>query len=89
MHRRKRRGSVASPRHGLCGTEPVGVTAVPPCCVAGQSKRVGDHSPRRRKLSAEQEAAIRALAATRSLRTLAAEFGVSHETVRSVLRASE
>ena len=30
---------------------------------------------------------IRALAATKSLRALAAAFGVSHETVRAVLRA--
>ncbi len=44
------------------------------------------HHLRPRKLTPEQEAVIRALAATRSLRSLAAEFGVSHETVRSVLR---
>jgi hypothetical protein len=37
-------------------------------------------------LTAEQESTIRALAATRSLRSLAAEFGVSHETIRAVLR---
>ena len=42
--------------------------------------------PRRRKLTAEQESAIRANAGNRSLRELAAEFGVSHETVRSILR---
>ncbi len=42
--------------------------------------------PRRRKLSAEQVATIRAEAASRSLRELAAEFGVSHETIRAVLR---
>ena len=42
--------------------------------------------PRRRRLSMEQEAAIRAFAGTKSLRSLAADFGVSHETVRSVLR---
>jgi hypothetical protein len=41
---------------------------------------------RARKLSADQESTIRALAATRSLRALAAEFGVSHETIRAVLR---
>jgi DeoR/GlpR family transcriptional regulator of sugar metabolism len=29
---------------------------------------------------------IRALAGTRSLRALAADFGVSHETIRAVLR---
>ncbi len=53
--------------------------------------RPEDPTPRRycarlRKLTSAQEAEIRALAATRSLRSLAAEFGVSHETVRSVLR---
>ncbi len=41
---------------------------------------------RPRKLTPAQESAIRALAATRSLRSLAADFGVSHETVRAVLR---
>ena len=41
---------------------------------------------RARRLTAEQESAIRALAATKSLRSLAGEFGVSHETIRAVLR---
>jgi transposase len=41
---------------------------------------------RARKLTAEQESAIHALAETRSLRTVAADFGVSHETIRAVLR---
>jgi hypothetical protein len=44
------------------------------------------YSVRTRRLTADQEAALRALAATRSLRALAVEFGVSHETVRAVLR---
>jgi len=53
--------------------------------------RPDDPAPRRyrqrpRKLTPAEEAAIRALAATRSLRALAADFGVSHETVRAVLR---
>jgi hypothetical protein len=48
-------------------------------------------SPRRyraraRKLTAEQEAAIQSLVGTKSLRSLAPEFGVSHETIRAVLR---
>jgi hypothetical protein len=30
MHRRKRRGSVSSPRHGRAGTDPICVAAVPP-----------------------------------------------------------
>ena len=42
------------------------------------------YSTRARKLGVDQEATIRALAATRSLRSLAAEFGVSHETIRAV-----
>jgi hypothetical protein len=48
----------------------------------------GYHTPRLRKLSPDQEAAIRRLAATKSLRELAADFGVSHETIRTVLRAT-
>jgi hypothetical protein len=35
---------------------------VPPRRVSGRSKRAGYHAPRRRKLSPEQEAAIRILA---------------------------
>ena len=42
---------------------------------------------RAHKLGPAEEAAIRSLAATKSLRSLAAEFGVSHETVRAVVRA--
>jgi DNA-binding CsgD family transcriptional regulator len=37
-------------------------------------------------LTPAQEAAVRAVADGRSLRSLAAEFGVSHETVRAVCR---
>jgi hypothetical protein len=43
---------------------------------------------RARKLTLEQEAGIRALAATKSLRALAAEFSVSHETIRAICRRS-
>jgi hypothetical protein len=55
--------------------------------------RVGDGSglgdaQRVRKLAPAEEAAIRSLAGTRSLRSLAAEFGVSHETVRVVIGRS-
>ena len=42
---------------------------------------------RAHKLPAAEEAVIRALAATKNLRSLAADFGVSHETVRAVLRS--
>ena len=45
------------------------------------------YSVRARKLTPAEDSTLRALAATRSLRSLAAEFGVSHETVRAVLRA--
>jgi DNA-binding NarL/FixJ family response regulator len=41
---------------------------------------------RPRKLTPEQEATIRDLAATKSLRALAAEYDVSHETIRAVVR---
>jgi hypothetical protein len=77
---------VSPPRHGLAGTEPLCVAPVPPRRVAGQSKRTAYQSPRWRRLSPEQVAAIRADAGNRSLRALAAELGVSHETVRAVLR---
>jgi hypothetical protein len=64
------------------------IAAVPPRRVNGRSRRASCGTPRQRKLSSEQEATIRALVQTRSLHSLAAEFGVSHETVRAVLRAS-
>src|SRR5215212_3783275 len=41
---------------------------------------------RARRLTPEQESEIHLLAATRSLRSLAADFGVSHETIRAVVR---
>jgi hypothetical protein len=41
---------------------------------------------RARKLTSEQESAVRALARSKSLRSLAADFGVSHETIRAVVR---
>ena len=59
----------------------------PPLRVAGRSKRATYRSPRRRKLSAEQVEAIRAEAGNRTLRELAAEFEVSHETIRKALRS--
>ena len=46
------------------------------------------YSSRTRKLTPEDETHVRALAATRSLRSLVAEFGVSHETVRATVRRS-
>nr|MDQ3640056.1 hypothetical protein [Actinomycetota bacterium] len=83
---RKRRGSVSSPRYAHRCTEPLCFAPVPPRGVAGQSRRAPCHLPKRRKLSAEQEESIRAGASNRTLRELAAEYGVSHETIRTVLR---
>jgi hypothetical protein len=51
--------------------------------------RAASRTRRPRSLTAEQEAEIRALAQTRSLRSLAADFGVSHETVRRAIREGE
>ena len=53
----------------------------------GRYKRDPYHTPGPRRLSPEQEAVIRSRAGYRSLRALAAEVGVSHETVRTVLRS--
>ena len=80
---RKRRGSNTRLPHEF-GV--VVVAEVPPRRVSGRSQRTSYHAPRRRKLSPEQEAAIRALAGTKGLRWLGAAFGVSHETVRGVIR---
>ncbi|MDP9363309.1 MAG: GntR family transcriptional regulator [Chloroflexota bacterium] len=55
----------------------------------GRSRRDTYQGPRRRKLTEEHEAAIRVEAGTRSLRELAAAFGVSHETIRAVLREAD
>ncbi len=47
-------------------------------------------TPRRtvKKLTADQRADVRRLASTRSLRELALNFDVSHETIRAVLRST-
>src|SRR5215207_8111200 len=81
---RKRWGSDSHMRHVLHGI--VVIAEAPPRRVSGRSKRAAYHTPRLRKLSPDQEAAIRRLAATRGPRELAAEFGVSHETIRTVQR---
>jgi hypothetical protein len=83
---RKRRGSVSSPRHDIGGTEPIEIAPVPPRRVCGRSKRTAYHAPRQSKLTAEQKATTRSEAGNRTLRSLAADFGVSHETIRTVLR---
>ncbi len=80
---RKRRGSLARLRHA---PGYVVIAKAPERQPAGRSRREGYQTPRARKLTPEQEKAIRALAGTGSLRSLAADFGVSHETVRAALR---
>ncbi len=82
----RRRGPVTSPRQGLFGTDPIVVAAVPPRGIHWRSQRASYQMFRRRKLSPEQEAAIRAEAGTRSLREITADLGVSPETVRAVVR---
>jgi hypothetical protein len=51
----------------------------------GVSGRSPYSQPRRRCLSPAERAAVRTLAGNHPLREVAAEFGVSHETVRKVL----
>ena len=46
------------------------------------------YAVRARKLTPAQESAIRALAETKSMRSLAADFGVSHETNRAPVSLS-
>jgi DNA-binding CsgD family transcriptional regulator len=62
------------------------IAEAPPRRVSGQSGRASHHTPRRHKFSPEQEAAVRAGAGNQTLRELAADFGVSHETIRNVVR---
>ena len=85
MNGRKRRGSVSSPRHDAYGTAPIDIASVPPRRVSGRSQRASSQVPRRRKLTPDQEATICTLASSKSLRHLAADFGINHETIRVVL----
>jgi hypothetical protein len=50
--------------------------------------QIDRYRARARKLTLAHESTTRALAGTRSLRPLAANFGVSHETVRAVVSHS-
>jgi FixJ family two-component response regulator len=99
MYGRKRRGSVqhvqnlgrsgASVRVPVPDLRPVvsPASAPPrPSCSQPDGSAAHRYRARRHKLTPEQEGTIRTLAATKSLRSLAADFGVSHETVRAVLR---
>ena len=63
------------------------IAAAPERSPAGRSRRERYQRPRPRKLTSEDQDAVRLEAGKgRSLRSLAAEFGVSHETIRTVLR---
>ena len=64
------------------------IAAPPPRQQAGQSGRSGYQRPRPRRLSSSEREAVLALAPNCTLRELAAEFGVSHETIRTVCRSS-
>ncbi len=77
---------MSSPRHDTLGTEPIEIAAVPTRRVSGKSQRAACQTPRQGKLMASEKATIRVNADNRSLRELAAQFGVSHETIRTVLR---
>ena len=64
--------------------------ALPPVRrTVGTSGRAPYLRQRPYRLSYEEHAAIRSLALTKSLRSLAADLGVSHETVRRVIRDAE
>lgn len=65
------------------------IATPPPRRRTGRSRRDTYQQPRSRKLSPERASELRRVAAGRSLRDLAAEYGVSHETVRTLLRARD
>jgi DNA-binding NarL/FixJ family response regulator len=67
---------------------PDALVIAPPATVRPTSAapRERYHEPRSRKLTPTQCDAIRAAAGGRSLRSLASEFNVSHETIRAALR---
>ena len=85
LRRRVRRGSDVHIRHVLTGT--VVIAAAPERSPAAVSGREGYQRPRPHKLTIEERDAVHMEANSGcSLRTLAAAFGVSHETIRAVLR---
>jgi predicted DNA-binding protein (UPF0251 family) len=72
-------------RHGLHST--VVIATAPERSPVGVSEREGYQRVRPRKLTIDERDAVRLEADKgRSLRALAAVFGVSHETIRAVLR---
>jgi hypothetical protein len=85
MNGRKRRGSDSHMRHVLDGT--VVIATAPERSRSDVSRRESYQRPRPRKLTIEDRDAIHSEANRgRSLRSLAGTFGVSHETIRVVLR---
>ena len=80
---RKRRGSVSRLRQ-LDSYVPL--ADAPERRPVGRSRRNALREPRRPKLTPELVAQLQCAALGRSLRSLAAEFGISHESVRTVLR---
>ena len=65
---------------------PIDIAPVPPLRLSGRSQRASSQVPRRRKPTPDREATICTLASSLSLRSLATDFGVSHETIRAVIR---
>ncbi len=62
------------------------VTLLTPSRTVGRSRRSAYQQPRPSKMTPDQMEVIRR-SRGRSLRDLAADFGVSHETIRTVLHA--
>ena len=63
------------------------IATAPECHPTGTSGREAYQRPRARKRTTEERDAVRLEANSgRSLRNLAAAYGVSHETIRTVLR---
>jgi hypothetical protein len=87
LRSRVRRASVSSPCHDTRGTDPIDIAEVSPRRMSGTSQRASLQVLRCRKLAPDQVVTIRALAGTKSLRALATDFDVSHETIRAALRA--
>jgi hypothetical protein len=86
---RLRRGGGSDGLRSHARTTATGVVLIglPPVRrTVGASGRASCSRERPRQLSAEERSAVRSLAHTKSLRSLAADFGVSHETVRGVIR---
>ena len=77
---------MSSPCHDAQGTEPIDVAVVPPSRVRRKSQRASYHSSPRGTLTLTQKAAFCSRAGNQTLRELAADVGVSHETVRATPR---